>query len=248
MQTVPVTLKLYLAGAEPFPGGPSMFVRVTNDADVNVTFTSTAPAVTMNVQCHDGPGDAYRVIVNVDGYLNGGGFLHVVVNTPQTLDILMIPDHAKPTFPTWAELKVKHPATAQLIQGGVNEAAAEARYEALGRDKPLALVSLMNLSAAMDELELGGGQTPMNFIKEVIWDDTLQQDRFFGYADPAILPLVRAAAADGEFAEEKNCAQFHPGSTCFSIPEQRAATSRRSSPTPTCSSRSTKRTPRQLVA
>lgn len=211
---VPVTLTLLLAGKEPFPPGKSMFCRVMNDADVNSSFTHPAPTVTMNMQCHDGPGDQYRIVVNVAGYVNGGAFVHVKKNTPQTLDILMIPNHAKFAFPPWAELKDRFAATAKLIAGGVDDKTAEARYEALGKEKPLSLASLMNLSAAMEQLELGGGKNPMDFIKEVIWDDTLAQDRFFGYADPGILPLVQAAAADDEFARESGCKFFHKGSTC----------------------------------
>ena len=33
-------------------------------------------------------------------------------------------------------------------------------------------------------------------------------------AQNTVPPAVRAAAATGAFAEEKNCAQFHQGSTC----------------------------------
>ena len=42
----------------------------------------------------------------------------------------------------------------------------------------------------------------------------MAQDRFYGYVDPAIIPIIRAAAAKGEFAEESDCARFHPGATC----------------------------------
>jgi hypothetical protein len=54
----------------------------------------------------------------------------------------------------------------------------------------------------------------LSYFKQMCWDGTLAQDRFFGYVDPKIIPAVRKAAAQGAFAEEKDCAQFHPGSTC----------------------------------
>ena len=65
----------------------------------------------------------------------------------------------------------------------------------------------------MSEIELGG-RTPLGYFKQICWDNTLAQDRFFGYVDTAIISAVRQAAAKGVFAEEKDCAQFHPGSTC----------------------------------
>lgn len=66
----------------------------------------------------------------------------------------------------------------------------------------------------MGEIGIGGNSSPLDYIKAVCWDDTFAQDRFFGYADPAVIPLIRAAATEGEFAEEKGCAAFHPNATC----------------------------------
>ncbi len=74
-------------------------------------------------------------------------------------------------------------------------------------------MSLMNLCAAMEDIGVGGGKTPMDYIKEVTWDGTLAQDRFFGFADEGLIPLVQAAAAEGEFAEEPDPGKFHPGAT-----------------------------------
>lgn len=212
--SAPVTITLVLGAEVPFTDTTDMLVRVTNDRDVTTSFWAKTPTVQTTVQFHNGPGDDYRIVVHVKGYEQAGAFVHADPKVHPTLTMLMIPQPAKLAFPAWADLKAKVPATAKLIAGGVDEATAQSRYEALGKQQPLSLASLMNLSAAMAELELGGGKTPIDFIREVIWDDTLAQDRFFGYADPAIIPLIRAATADGEFEEEKNCATFHKGSTC----------------------------------
>ncbi len=213
-RNAPVTITLALGAEVPFQGTVDMLVRVMNDRDELPSEWATTPTENLLVPFHDGPGDDYRVVVHVKGYKDAGTFFKANPKVHPTLTMLMIPDHAKLSFPKWADLKTKLPATATLIAGGVSEAEASARYDALGREKPLALASLMNLSAAMTQIGIGDQQTPLDFIKEVIWDDTLAQDRFFGYAHPAILPLVRAAAVEGEFAEEENCAEFHKGSTC----------------------------------
>ena len=62
----------------------------------------------------------------------------------------------------------------------------------------------MNLITAMNEIGIGGGKTPLDYLKAIQWDNTFAQDRFFGYIDPAMIPAVEATAKDGGFAEEKN--------------------------------------------
>ncbi len=211
--TAAVTIVLALGAETPFTETLDMLVRVMNDREVSTSFWAKTPTVQVSLPFHDGPGDAYRIVVYVKGYQQAGAFVHADATLLPTATMLMIPDHASFVFPAWTALKARFAATAKLITGGVDEATAEARYEALGKAKPLALASLMNLSAAMADLELGGGSTPIDYIREVIWDDSLAQDRFFGYADPAIIPLIQAAAADHEFAEEKDPQNFHAGAT-----------------------------------
>src|SRR6202012_1212537 len=50
-------------------------------------------------------------------------------------------------------------------------------------------------------------------IKELIWDDTMAQDRFFAWVDAAILPQIMQAAAQGALAPEVAASLFHPGAT-----------------------------------
>jgi hypothetical protein len=214
LPTASVTVTLSLNAETEFTEILDMVVRITNDTDVIKTFWSKTPAVNIQLPFHNSPQDDYRVIVHVKGYETAGAFVHADPTIHHMVNMLMIPSHATFGFPSWADLVAEHPETARLIAAGVSENAAIARYLALGKAKPLSLASLMNLCAAMESIGLGDQKTPMDFIKEVIWDDTLAQDRFFGYADPAIIPLVRAAATEDEFAEEKDCATFHPGSTC----------------------------------
>src|SRR5437899_4454175 len=66
----------------------------------------------------------------------------------------------------------------------------------------------------MRGITLPGNTTPLDYFKRLLWDETMAQDRFFGYADPQFVTAVRAAAAAGHFAEEEDCASFHPGATC----------------------------------
>ena len=56
-------------------------------------------------------------------------------------------------------------------------------------------------------------KTPLDYFKEILWDESLAQDRFFGYADRELVNQVRRAAAGGEFAPEPGPGLFHPAAT-----------------------------------
>jgi hypothetical protein len=76
----------------------------------------------------------------------------------------------------------------------------------------LSLAALLNITTAMKEINLPDG-TPLDYLRQLKWDDTLAQDRFFAYCDPKLLDQVKTAAAQGEFAPETDSAFFHPGAT-----------------------------------
>ena len=54
--------------------------------------------------------------------------------------------------------------------------------------------------------------TPLNYIKAVMWE-TLQPDRFFAWADAALVDQVRIAADQGVFVAEIGSGFMHPGAT-----------------------------------
>ncbi len=206
-----VMVSLVDGAQRPFSEG--MILRVRNNREVNFTLTDkSGPNVLLTVPFHDGPGDDYTVIVSADGYRDAGYFFKADVNVESQISLLMIRGDHKFEFPSWSELKISHPRISNFLQVG-NGPAAEALYAKSQLEKPASLACLLNLTQAMSEIDLGGS-SPLAFFKEILWDTTMAQDRFFGYADPAIISAVRAAAAKDQFDEEVNCAQFHPGATC----------------------------------
>jgi len=80
------------------------------------------------------------------------------------------------------------------------------------KDKSAALPSLLNLVTAMKSIQLPS-KTPLDYFKSILWDESLAQDRFFGYADKNIVDQVRRAAMEGEFAPEPSPGLFHPDAT-----------------------------------
>ena len=172
----------------------------------------TGPAVSIKVPFHDGLGDFYAVSVSAPGYKDTGCFFTANPKVLAVPQVLMLRDHPTAQFPTWTTFKAAHPDTATFLGVGADEASAQAHYETLSKSAPDLLASLLNLIQAMREIDLDG-KSPLDFFKEIRWDYKMAQDRFFAYADPNIIPIIRAAAEKGEFAEEKDCAQFHKGST-----------------------------------
>ena len=85
-------------------------------------------------------------------------------------------------------------------------------YEEKIRSDQSAVACLLNIIDAMRSIDLGG-RSPLSFFRAIEWE-TIERDRFFGYADPAMISWVRAAAERGEFEEELNPGNFHSGATC----------------------------------
>jgi hypothetical protein len=208
----PAMLSISDGDGRPFAG--PVLLHIHNGQDVNSPgIDRTGPYVRINVQFHDGPGDFYAVNVSSPGYKDGGCFFKANPKILAQPKVLLLRTNPTAQFATWGEFKTAHPDTADFLAVGEGDHAAQGHYEGLAKTAPDSLACLLNLTQAMAEISLDG-KTPLSYFKQICWDNTMAQDRFFGYVDPSIIPAVRAAAAQGEFAEEKDCAKFHPGSTC----------------------------------
>jgi hypothetical protein len=164
----------------------------------------------------DNFGDNYAVVASADGYQQAG-FYPVAVNpvNPAVVDIMLLKQDATCNFrnATWDRLNQRYPVYAALLRAGAaDNASAADRYSQLMEDRPQVLACYFNLVTAMSQIKLPV-KTPLDYIRELIWDDTMQQDRFFAWADPAMIDQVIRAAAQGEFSPEVGTAMFHPGAT-----------------------------------
>ncbi len=156
--------------------------------------------------------DDYTITAFASGF-HQTGYRPVRAKAGKTinLDLMMLPENPKFNFSmaAWEFMKLRLPF---LASGAADDAAARARYENLMATKPLSLLSLLNLTTAMAQIPLRNGN-PNQYIKQIIWDDTLAQDRFFCFCDPQLKIDVKAAADEGQFDEEPNPGAFHPGAT-----------------------------------
>ena len=210
--TAPAMLSIFDGDGNPF--AKPCLLRVHNGQDVNpLTYSRQGPNVSITVPFHDGVGVLYAVSVSSDGYRDGGCFFKANPGVLAEPVVLMLPKDPSFKFEPWADFKAAHPRAATFLSTGCDDATAEAHYAQSGRTKPRSLACLLNLTQAMAEIDFGDGKTPLEFFREICWDDSMAQDRFFGYIDRALIPIVRAAAAKGQFSEEVDCAKFHPGAT-----------------------------------
>lgn len=160
---------------------------------------------------NDDDGDRYTVLAYADGYQQAG-FVPVMLSpaVPATVDLMLIPKDPQLNFANakWKTVSAQYP----FLGTDVDDATAKTRYGDLMEDKPKALASLLNLTTAMSQIFLRAG-TPLDYLKQVIWDQTLAQDRFFAWCDAKLIDEVRYAASRGQFEPEAAPWLFHPGAS-----------------------------------
>ncbi len=160
-------------------------------------------------------GDNYTVIAFAEDYLQAGFFpVKVSQGVLATVDLMLIPQDAKYNFgsDSWDELLQTRPLYFNLLSAGAPAGPAQSRYEDLMSQRPGSLASFFNLAAAMEQIHLPVG-TPLDYLKQLKWDESFQQDRFFCYADKDLVNQVKIAAQQGIFEPEIGPGFFHPGAT-----------------------------------
>ncbi len=184
----------------------------------------TTPNIRFQVPFYDNFGDNYTVIASADNCFQAG-FTPVAVSPAaiQNLDLMLLPKEGQFNFAAaaWSALGQNEPKVAGLLaHGAASPDEAERRYEQLLEQKPLSLACFLNLTTAMANIRLPAGKAPLDYLKELIWTDLPEQglfapaqDRFYAWADSALVSQVKAAAQQGEFAPEVNPNFFHPGAT-----------------------------------
>jgi len=172
------------------------------------------PSMLFTLPSNDDIGDRYSVVVWADGY-EQAGFAPVKISPKvfQHVDLMLLPKNADFNFhdARWANLRKSHPDLAAILAHGAGSATeARDRYTGLMEDRAPALACLLNITTAMSQLYLPSG-TPLTYIKEFVWDESMGSDRFFCYADNALADQILRAVERGVMAPAP--AGLHPGAT-----------------------------------
>lgn len=203
---------------QPMGPGAQILLRVRdgNQKELVSQYYDPPNILVRELPIYNNFGDNYTVVVSAHGYKQAGfSPIKISPNTVQSIDLMLLPSEASFNFrdALWPTLQQKCPSFAALLaHGAANNNAAQDRYSQLMENQPKSLASFFNLATAMSAINLPVG-TPLDYIKEVIWDNTFAQDRFFGWADPKIIDQVKLATLQGEFAPEVDPWLFHPSAT-----------------------------------
>ena len=219
IKTCTLTVNIFSGARTPLPDGTEILLTVRDGNQQNVSlpnngfFRNSAIRIT-DLPFHNNFGDNYAVVVSANGFQQVG--FHPVSLTPATpgiVDLMLLKSDPDFSFrkATWDRLTKNFPGYAALLRAGTTDAAARTRYEDLMEDRPAVLACCLNLLTSMSQVHLPV-KTPLFYMKELIWD-TMQQDRFFAWADPALIDQVSRAAAEGMFSPEPGTAIFHTGAT-----------------------------------
>jgi hypothetical protein len=207
-----LTVRVFDGTRQPMADGTNILYRIFDGTQHQIYQSELkVSAPNFKVPFFDNLGDNYRVIVFSDGYYQAGFTpVPMTATVPTTLDLMLLPKKSKFDFSRadWATIKQKLP----FLADGVDPARAQQRYADLMANRPKSLAALLNITTAMSQIFLPTG-TPLGYLKQIIWDDSMAQDRFFSYCDVALIEQVRQSAKQGFFEPEFGSGFFHPGAT-----------------------------------
>jgi hypothetical protein len=208
-------VRLFDGSRQELPPDRQPLITITDGNFKQILRDQYPSGKTFNVPFYDNLGDRYTVVAFLTGHEQAGFTpVHCTPDAPQTVDLMLLDKNADYNFHNarWDALPAWNDKAFWLLAHGADPAAAQARYENLLEHQPAVLASFFNLATAMAAIALPQG-TPLDYFKEVIWDNTFAQDRFFAWADPALYEQVKTAAQHKEFEREPGFAIFHQGAT-----------------------------------
>ncbi len=223
--TATIVLNIFDGTRQPIGAGvKNLLIRII-DGNQKQLFSSfrNGSSFSFHVPFYDNFGDRYTLIASADGHKQAGFTpINVSRTLPQALDLMLLPNDGTFRFAnaTWSDVETTYPEIHSILaSGAAAEADAQTRYEDLMENNPSALACLWNLMTAMSDIDLPSGN-PVKYLKRLIWQDIPDRniaapaaDRFYAYADKALVSQVKLAAQQGEFAPELDPHLFHKGAT-----------------------------------
>jgi hypothetical protein len=213
-----ITIQVFDGSREALAGAEQVLFTVTdgNQKQVYREFQQASSLTLKDLKFFDNFGDNYTVVAWAEGY-EQAGFTPVkaIPGVPIVTDLMLLSKDGGFNFhqAVWEALELERPEMHDLLAAGATSpSAARNRYTDLMEKQAPVLACCFNLMTAMSQIHLPSG-TPDDYLKQLIWDGSMKQDRFFAWADPEIVNQVRRAAAQKAFAPEPGTAAFHPGAT-----------------------------------
>ena len=216
-QTATILVNLYDGTRELLPAQAKVLLRII-DGEQRHVFESfvKGPTIRVTVPFQDGMRDTYTVLASADGYRQAG--FHPVRVSPKLVRpvfLMLLKNDARWNFSqaSWQALQDMHPALFTLFrQGAASKSQAQTRYEQMIEQSPASIACLLNILTVMKDIDLPQ-LTPLDYLRELVWDQSMAQDRFFAWGDRSLVEQVQIAASHGAFAQEPSPGLLHPGAT-----------------------------------
>lgn len=225
--TARIVVSIYDGRRRLFPADAKWLLRIL-DGDQNRVLVKdvTGPVHITDVPFFDNLRDNYTVIAFADGYAQAGFFpVKVSPKIVRPVSLMLLPRKSRFVFrdATWPKLQRSDPKLHELFsQGAKDQDEARSRYTQLMEEHPESLAGLMNILTAMRAIHLPNDSptgrrmpdTAFEYLRRLIWDaDHVRQDRFFAWADRALVNQVKLAAEQGEWEQEFGPGLLHEGAT-----------------------------------
>lgn len=199
------------------PVGKQLLFRLRDGMQKEVvTKTQRTPALKATLPFADNFQDQYAVIVSGKGYRQAG--FHPVplrANEVTLVDLMLLAEDGTFQFhdAQWSALRVTHPAWTEFLKGKLSEEAAAERHAQWMEDTPENLAAFLNFAEALADIRLRVG-APFDYLKLPLTGDLAEDflvDRFFAFADAALVEQVEIAVRQGTFQPANS--SLHPGAT-----------------------------------
>ena len=214
--TCSLTIRVFDGSRQLLPADAKVLYTV-RDGSFNYVYRAIqrGPELSLRLPFYNNLRDLYTVIAFADGYKQAGlAPIKVSPASPQTVSLMLLGADASFNFnrALWENLPATRPALVRLLSAGAaSDDAARDRYGDLLENRSASLACFLNITTAMAQIQLADG-SPLDYLQQLIWDNTMAQDRFFGYADVRLIDEVRQAVPK-LFAPETGSSIFHPGAT-----------------------------------
>ena len=206
--TASLMVNVFDGTRQPVSSAVDLLVRLI-DGDRNTVSDRTLKGPNIHftrLPFHDNLQDNYTVLVWAKDHVQAGLTpVRVSPQVAQSVDLMLLPKDAGFNFhaATWSALEQTHPRLVELLS-------ARDRYEQLMEEQPAALACLLNIVTALGQIFLPAG-TPLDYLKQLLWETPPSRDRFYAWADKTLLGQVKLAAQQGAFREAPSA--LHPGAT-----------------------------------
>jgi hypothetical protein len=192
-------------------------IRDGNQRTVSRDFHQQSSVEFSGLTVFGNAGDHYACIASASNYKDAGFFpVKIAANTVQIVNLILLPKLSEFNFAPWTTVRTRYGRLADLLASGAdNGAVAEARYNDLKEVQGGAVLAcLLNITTAMSQILLPQ-RTALDYLKMIRWELSgpypMAQDRFFAWADPALIEQIEQAKRDNTFEDAPGT--LHPGAT-----------------------------------